>query len=521
MGFDLSGIKKYLGRGLVLIAVAVIILGLSQRAEAGYTLIDSPNWEIVIDDSGYSDNLVDNRPGFEGRDYLSGEWGGAVGYTVGGSPATTPKWLTPLFEGPTWTTNSNFGLISATAAIGTNLDGFNIYQSTIGNADLEIEVTSQVVDTGTGMAIGTDPASSGGAGSSLNSDQYVFKQTYGITNISGEDITDLKFYQLLVGDNATSSLYDDRDYGGTLGSYQFDTTVNGESYDWNNATGEWYVHDDALTLHTDTAPTGYESGEYIDSGDMTKPAAGVHISVEAGSLNGVDDFTLVDPDSRAGGAQEHTLANLAPGATEIHDVLISINSVDDILPWRPGDSFLDPIMPDEMTLEGDVWLFWFGAPDGEMTFIDPDIAIGYDYYHGDPFNLDFDPLDDDPYIPYNPDQNFQSVLLPDLGDGFYDLYLFDTATDSWVFEAILKAGEEYNFGAGGVDRFRILGIEEYLGIYPTDPTAFVTGLTLVTPGTIAVTMQAITNPVPEPSTYLLLGSGLAGLIVWRKRRNKG
>ncbi len=29
---------------------------------------------------------------------------------------------------------------------------------------------------------------------------------------------------------------------------------------------------------------------------------------------------------------------------------------------------------------------------------------------------------------------------------------------------------------------------------------------------------SVSNPVPEPSTYILLGTGIAGLIVWRRKR---
>lgn len=506
---------KNVKTGLLLTAATVMILGFSQRVEAGTTVIDSPNWEIEIDDFGYSDYLGDKRAGFNGRDYLSGEWGGAVGYKLGAGPTISPKWLTTNFEGPGWTTNSDFWVTSPTSPIGVN-----VYQSTIRNNDLEIELTTRILDTTTGIAKGFDPASNGGAGVSLTSDRYVLEHTYGITNISGENITNLKFYQLLVGDNSTESLYDNRNYGGALGNYHYDSTVNGVSYSWNDATGEFFSHNDAITLHTNTVPSGYESGDYVadDSDDWIKPTTGIHLSVESGSLNGVDYFAVVAP-ARGGVAQEHTLVNLAPGATATIDVLLSINSADDIAPWRPGDDVSDPILPEEVNETNDAWFFWFGATDGTMTFIDPEVAIGYDYYHGDPYELEHD--EGDPYVPYSQDQNFQSVLLPhlDIGDDLYELYLFDVSSDSWVFAGILTAGVEYDFGPGGVDRFRILGIEEEAGLDPNDPSAFVTGLTLVTPGTIAVTMQSII--VPEPSTMVLLGTALWAMGCFRRGKRKG
>lgn len=91
-----------------------------------------------------------------------------------------------------------------------------------------------------------------------------------------------------------------------------------------------------------------------------------------------------------------------------------------------------------------------------MYFLDPWISIGYDFKVGEG-----DPL-------------FSSVLLPDIGDGFFDLYyLID---DEWVYQTKIEGGTEYFFGAEGVEMFRISGVEESLGLDPQDATAFVTGI---------------------------------------------
>ncbi|MEI7898872.1 MAG: hypothetical protein WCK89_01370 [bacterium] len=47
--------------------------------------------------------MLDNTPGFQGREYLSGEWGAAIGYEVAGKPAVPPQWLEPHFSYPDWT----------------------------------------------------------------------------------------------------------------------------------------------------------------------------------------------------------------------------------------------------------------------------------------------------------------------------------------------------------------------------------------------------------------------------------
>lgn len=135
---------------------------------------------------------------------------------------------------------------------------------------------------------------------------------------------------------------------------------------------------------------------------------------------------------------------------------------------------------------------------GQTINIDPVVAVGYDYQIGDG------------------DPNFASVTLPDIGDGLFDLFLFD-GTD-WLFEATLLAGVEFNFGDNGVDRFRVLGIETSAGVNPSDTTAFITGVSFTADGRFTGTMTPITAKVPEPPMLTLMGLMLAGLALSQRRR---
>ena len=142
-----------------------------------------------------------------------------------------------------------------------------------------------------------------------------------------------------------------------------------------------------------------------------------------------------------------------------------------------------------------------GVGPDHITFIDPVVAVGYQYHTG------------------TGDPNFRSVLLPNVGDGLYSLSFVDGLGSHTVG---LQHDLQFFFGAGGVDDFSVTGIEESAGLDPSNPTAFVTGLTFAASGDFTGTMTPLTvsvNAVPEPETYALLlaGLGVVGMIARRRK----
>ncbi|MCB1888576.1 MAG: hypothetical protein KDH20_13300 [Rhodocyclaceae bacterium] len=169
----------------------------------------------------------------------------------------------------------------------------------------------------------------------------------------------------------------------------------------------------------------------------------------------------------------------------------------------PGSTPSNPLMP---VINQSGWDFDFNVDLNQQVFIDPDIAIGYDYI-------------------VNSGPNFASVLLPTgIGDNLFDLWLWN-GTD-WVDSGIdLTGGVEHLFGPGGVDRFRILGIEQSAGLDPTDTTAFVTGLRFTDAGQVnmsqnplIVTIPDQNGDVPEPPMMLITATALLGMAAMRRRR---
>jgi hypothetical protein len=136
---------------------------------------------------------------------------------------------------------------------------------------------------------------------------------------------------------------------------------------------------------------------------------------------------------------------------------------------------------------------------GTTYFIDPAVAIGYQYAIG------------------VGDPNFASVELPAVQSDPFDLaFVWNGIT----FNELLAADTWFTFPAGGVSAFTVTGIDPSDGLDPGNTTAFMTGITFVGDGSFTGTQTPITTLVaaPEPSSVVILGGGLFGLLVLRRRR---
>lgn len=160
----------------------------------------------------------------------------------------------------------------------------------------------------------------------------------------------------------------------------------------------------------------------------------------------------------------------------------------------PGGTESNPLMP--VVMDHD-YNFNFDVVLNQRVFIDPLVAVGY------VFALTSGP-------------SFQSVVLPNVGDGEFDLSVWDGS--SYVPTATLHAGVTYSFAPGGVRRFRIGGIETSANLDPANTSAFVTGLTFAGSGTINMTQSPITTSVPEPASFAMMALGLALLGAGSCRR---
>lgn len=169
---------------------------------------------------------------------------------------------------------------------------------------------------------------------------------------------------------------------------------------------------------------------------------------------------------------------------------------------HPGDGSSPdaPLFPNFIEEGG--WRFGFDAQPDEMVFVDPLIAVGYDYV-------------------VNSGPNFQSALFPSVEgdtDG-YNVFGFNAQTNTYdISLGHINPGEVFNFSGGGVSRFALRDIDITAGLNAEDPLAFPTGLTFAGGGSVDM-MQSPIGVIPEPKTYALFLAGL-GLLGFMARRRE-
>ncbi|MFO1484110.1 MAG: putative Ig domain-containing protein [Verrucomicrobiaceae bacterium] len=300
----------------------------------GSMLLANPNWNITLTDFGYSDFLLDNTPGFEGREYLSGEWGSAVAYSRNGHQHA-PTWFEPNFMFPDWRTNSDFHVVTGIHLVGSNLDGLPIAETVIANNDLEITMRFEMVDTVTGTPMGVTPASSAAAAAPVTSNRYVMNETFTVKNISNTTIDNVQLFHLLHGFISQHGQYDNRTYTGKLGEYQYDMTMSGVDGGAAGAQSSAVGLEDLIGFQSKIAPSAFEIGHYgiegngIDDHVSGKPSDGVHLSIEdnwqhAPFLARKNRDSFAPANRWVSGAQRWELGSLAPGQSASLDMVLSL-----------------------------------------------------------------------------------------------------------------------------------------------------------------------------------------------------
>ncbi len=157
-----------------------------------------------------------------------------------------------------------------------------------------------------------------------------------------------------------------------------------------------------------------------------------------------------------------------------------------------GMSAATPLLPGSSGAGG--FGFSFGVTPGQRVYIDPAMAVGYDYR-----------VDSGPNI-----LSALFPLIPGDADG-YDVLGFNSVSN--VYDVALghaTGGVAFNFAGAGVSRFGVRGIGGTPPLDPANATAFVTGLTFARAGAVTLYQTpVVAGAVPEPAGWALLIAGFA------------
>jgi hypothetical protein len=248
----------------------------------------------------------------------------------------------------------------------------------------------------------------------------------------------------------------------------------------------------------------------------------VSLNVQAPMLGG-GYFNIMDLDGGFMGSQSGQMVLNASHTYRLSGNVMAMNygmggnildvtlSVQDLAPIGGGGGFgtpNDPFMPWEYAPPPN------GQPPLPPEFFFPGIPIG-DTGPGRSQFMFFDPTYATGYFvevtPGGP--KIAQLVLPDCGDGLYDLYSVDASGNKTLLQADLAAGTEFTLTTAEYKLF-IDKIEESAHLDVEDPMAFQVGLIFDGSGNAEVTM----TPVPEPATIaLLLTAAIGGLLLWRRR----
>jgi hypothetical protein len=501
------------------VLASMLMLALGAHAQSAptwnWTMLSNPDWEIMLTDAGYSDYLFDRTPGFNGREYLSGEWGAAVGYTTANGTAS-PKWLEPNFSYPDFATNSTFSTVTPTSAPINNAQSLPGANSVIGNSDLQITQHYQLIDTVTGVAMGLTPSDASGAGSSILSNRYALQQTYTFTNVTGQAINNVQLFQFLHGLESQSGVYDNRAYGGAYADYHYDVTLQGVSYA-NAPAGsaassgseisaavaqppQQVMLRDYIGFHSKVAPTAFEIGTFgnpaTDSHASGEPSTGTHIAVENNALNGSTSHDGTVNGDWIAGAQRFDLGPIAAGQSVNFDVMLTI-----LTGWGIDSSSGTGVIGGTGNSVGSVaYSFAPGALQGSA----PQFFVSYDAEDLAEIN-DLIESDKIGALTFNiPGQQLQ---------------VFDVTLDGATFSGLLQLTFNIDLALlpAGFDTSRLHVYHWTNGTWE-DLGGVVTGdkITVLTSSLSPFAIGAAPVPEPESSALALAGLGLVGMYLRRR-----